>query len=189
MEKNCKTCGYCKFLGTETSPGGVMFITNYRCENPESTSHCRVMNSIAAHGNTLDSRENNSCEQWTDPSKASADIVERAEERQHDALSDLPEKVVLEVKEAIGKDQYGRKVSISDVDDSSKVSVEGVQSVALVEGGLIVNGTEYNVPTKVLNATPNCILQSNGDLYVNGYKYEDGTFRRTLFTWLKCVFS
>lgn len=205
MEKNCcKNCGYCKFIETDNSPGGVMLITNFRCENPESSSHGRVMNSITAHGKTLDSRENNSCDQWTHPDDASREILERAEERQAEAINQFQSQgtSTIHVEQSIGKNIKSKgdvnfsgnrqEVSISDVDDSSSVRVTQSQegNMLMVSGNkVIINGKETLIPRRIKNAWPNCILQQNGEVYVNGFKYENGNFRRTISSWLKCVFS
>lgn len=194
MEKNCcKTCGYCKFSGTENSPGGVMLIANYKCENPDSKSHGRVMNSITAHGKTLDSREKNSCEHWSSPEVASKEIREKAEERQSEIIDNMPPKSTINVEQSIGK-KFNPKgdVSISDVDDSSSITIkQSHKGNSLVISGskIIINGEETSIPPRIKNAWPNCVLQHNGEVYVNGFKYENGTFKRTLSSWLKCIFS
>jgi len=61
----CIDCKHCKFDSTNISPAGVMIITNYKCNNPKSHIYEYKMNSIIGpNGNTIDSRENNSCEQF-----------------------------------------------------------------------------------------------------------------------------
>ena len=47
------------------SPAGMMIITNYKCDNSKSDIYEWKMNSILGpEGKTIDSRENNSCEQF-----------------------------------------------------------------------------------------------------------------------------
>ncbi len=61
----CIDCKHCKFDGTNISPAGMMIVTNYKCDNPKSHIHEYKMSSImGSNGNTIDSRENNSCEQF-----------------------------------------------------------------------------------------------------------------------------
>ena len=62
---NCKNCKHCKFDDMDISPGGVMIVTNYKCDNPKSALYDAKMNSIQGpNGKTIDSRENCSCEQF-----------------------------------------------------------------------------------------------------------------------------
>ena len=61
----CIDCKHCKFDSTDISPAGVMIITNYKCDNSKSDIYEWKMNSIMGpNGKTIDSRENNSCEQF-----------------------------------------------------------------------------------------------------------------------------
>ena len=61
----CIDCKHCKFDSTDISPAGVMIITNYKRNNTKSDIYKYKMNSIMGpNGNTIDSRENNSCEQF-----------------------------------------------------------------------------------------------------------------------------
>ena len=61
----CIDCKHCKFDDMNVSPAGVMIITNYKCDNSKSKLYENKMNSITgSNRNTIDSRENNSCEQF-----------------------------------------------------------------------------------------------------------------------------
>ena len=189
MENNCKTCGYCKFADTQPSPGGVMLVTNYQCTNPESPSFDRTMNSITSNGRTLDSRENNSCDQWSHQAETWA--IDQVKEIQEKMIKNA-KPVTIEVPVGLGKTGQ-RKISISDVDESSTVNIKGVSnSVVMVSrNNITVNGKKVFVPSKVRNAWPNCVLQTEGQLYINGFKYNNqtGTFQRTPISFLKCIFS
>ena len=62
---NCIDCKYCKFDNMNVSPGGMMIVTNYKCDNSKSKLYENKMNSIQGpKGKTLDSRENNNCKQF-----------------------------------------------------------------------------------------------------------------------------
>jgi hypothetical protein len=79
--KNCKNCKHCKVIidnSKKISPGGMMMITNYRCTNSNSDSFGNKMN-VITHTMTMtkiDSRENNSCDNFDDPISSNI-ILER----------------------------------------------------------------------------------------------------------------
>ena len=182
MEKSCKTCKHCIHINSETSPGGVMFIDNYVCANKESTHFENDMNKITAQGSTLDARESEGCDKWSNQvlNDNQKEIIEELRQTRS-VMMDLPMDLC----------KGDRKVSIQDVDDSSKVTVnDEINSVSYNNGKIAINkGEEIEVPNKVMAAKPNCILQEDGVIYINGYKHVDGKFKRTLLTWLKCLFS
>ncbi len=60
--KNCNTCKFCVFIENEISPGGVMSVNNYQCQNQESPNNNTVMNSISSQMGLIDSRKNNGCD-------------------------------------------------------------------------------------------------------------------------------
>lgn len=67
--KTCKNCKHCKIFidGTNmVSPGGMMFITNYKCYNNKSESFNEKMNVImhTMIAQKIDSRENRSCDMF-----------------------------------------------------------------------------------------------------------------------------
>ena len=68
MKKTCKNCTHCKIsLDNDAggvSPGGIMFITYYKCNNEESEYHNDEISVImnTESGGTIDSRENQSCD-------------------------------------------------------------------------------------------------------------------------------
>ena len=62
---NCIDCKHCKFDDLNVSPGGVMIVTNYKCDNSKSPIYKYKMNSITGpNGKTIDSRKNNKCEEF-----------------------------------------------------------------------------------------------------------------------------
>ena len=61
MEQSCKNCKFCRLDKSETSPGGMIFVVNYKCTNEKSELHNNLMNWISGHRGVIDSRENNSC--------------------------------------------------------------------------------------------------------------------------------
>ena len=69
----CIDCKHCKLEDMNVSPAGMMIITNYKCDNSKSDIYEWKMNSILGpEGKTIDSRENNSCEQF-EPLKTNKD--------------------------------------------------------------------------------------------------------------------
>lgn len=58
----CITCNFCKYDNTGNSPAGLMMVTNYKCDNPESSQYNMIMNSIISNGSILDSRKKNGCD-------------------------------------------------------------------------------------------------------------------------------
>lgn len=59
---NCANCKHIKFINSEVSPGGHMFVTNYKCSNPESLKFDTIKNTITNVGRTIDSRKDETCE-------------------------------------------------------------------------------------------------------------------------------
>lgn len=179
MDKNCKSCHFCTHINTETSPGGVMLIDNYKCSNEASPIFGNDMNKITAQGSTLDARENERCDKWEKqtPTEFQKEII------------DYTDKVkTVNVPVNVGKDN--QDISIKDVDDSSSVKInDGIQSISYSRGTLKINGQKIDVPQRVIKSLPNRIVQESDTLYVNGFKYEDGKFNRTISSWLKCVFA
>lgn len=66
---NCKNCTFCEILIDDdggASPGGMMFITYYKCSNEESDYFDNKMQVISSlnTGNTIDGRESITCDKY-----------------------------------------------------------------------------------------------------------------------------
>lgn len=64
MEGNCLICKHCKLIESFQTLGGLGFVTNYQCVNSLSESFNAKMNRILTTGNTMDSREYNTCDKF-----------------------------------------------------------------------------------------------------------------------------
>lgn len=53
-------------------------------------------------------------------------------------------------------------------------------SVVLNENELVVNGRKYELPKRVQNRSGHSITQVDGKLYIDGYEFRKGEFRRSL---------
>ncbi len=62
--KNCKNCKHLLSIGTELSPGGMMFVQNYKCDNKLSEKFNNKMNVVTSMGHSIDSTEKNTCDNY-----------------------------------------------------------------------------------------------------------------------------
>lgn len=55
------------------------------------------------------------------------------------------------------------------------------QTINMVDNKLIINGKEYKKP-----GIGNTLVQSNNHIFINGYEFKNGKFKRTLRAILEC---
>lgn len=55
------------------------------------------------------------------------------------------------------------------------------QTINMVDNKLIINGKEYKKP-----GIGNTLVQNNNHIFINGYEFKNGKFKRTLRAILEC---
>lgn len=55
------------------------------------------------------------------------------------------------------------------------------QTINIVDNKVIINGKEHKKP-----GVGNTLVQSNNHIFINGYEFKNGKFKRTLRAILKC---
>ncbi len=61
------------------------------------------------------------------------------------------------------------------------------QTIVLDDNKLIVNGKTYELPKRHQNRSGHSLTQVNNKIYIDGYEFENGMFKRSLaalFHWL-----
>jgi len=57
------------------------------------------------------------------------------------------------------------------------ISQNNLNTIQIFEGFIIINGVKYDLPKKCKN---NNVTQINGKIYINGYEFINGEFKKTL---------
>ena len=55
------------------------------------------------------------------------------------------------------------------------------QTINMVDNKVIINGKEYKKP-----GIGNTLVQNNNHIFINGYEFKNGKFKRTLRSILEC---
>lgn len=55
------------------------------------------------------------------------------------------------------------------------------QTINMVDNKVIINGKEYKKP-----GIGNILVQNNNHIFINGYEFKNGKFKRTLRSILEC---
>lgn len=70
--------------------------------------------------------------------------------------------------------------------------------ITQIQNGIVATNTyiqigaeKYDIPKHVQTAYPKINYMDNGDIYINGYKFNkrNKKFERSIFSYLKCLFA
>lgn len=63
--------------------------------------------------------------------------------------------------------------------------VIGNNSISVIDGELVINGEKHKLPNKCFGTN---VSQINNKLYINGYEFKNGEFKRTFMAFWHMIF-
>lgn len=66
----------------------------------------------------------------------------------------------------------------------SCIQINGNTTISIIKNKVVINGKEYKKP-----GLGNTLVQSNNCIFINGYEFKNGKFKRTLRAILECYLS
>ena len=73
----------------------------------------------------------------------------------------------------------------------TSVNIENGKIICVNKDFIQIGNKKYKVPDYVKCSLPKVNYIENGKIYINGYKFNEknGTFKRSIFSFLKCLFA
>ena len=65
----------------------------------------------------------------------------------------------------------------------TSLQMNNTSMIMIIGDKVFINGKEYKKPGR-----GNTIIQENNAIYINGYEFKNGTFKRSLSAIIKCLF-
>jgi hypothetical protein len=62
------------------------------------------------------------------------------------------------------------------------------QTIILDKSSLLVNGVAYELPKRLQNRSGHSLVQVNQKIYIDGYEFQNGKFRRSLAAFFHMLF-